>query len=71
MAVTIFRGLLTRRWGYILTNMPRLLLCRGRVQSVPIRLPYLSQDFFNLHFETQNAVYRIVKGCVMRSGIFI
>ena len=65
MGVIIFQGLFTRRWGYILINTIRLLLCRGRVQSVPIRLPYLLQDFFNLHFETQNAVYRIVRGCVL------
>jgi hypothetical protein len=37
MVVTIFQELLIRRWGYILINTPRLLLCRGRVQSVPIR----------------------------------
>ena len=35
--VTIFQELLTRRWGYILMNTTRLLLCRGRVQGVPIR----------------------------------
>jgi hypothetical protein len=35
--VTVFRELLTKRWGYILINMPRLSPCRGRVQSVPIR----------------------------------
>ena len=35
--VTIFQELLTRRWGYILINTPRLLTCRGRVQTVPIR----------------------------------
>ena len=50
MGVIIFQALLTKRWEYILID--HMLMCRGRVQSVPIRLAYLSRDFFNLHFET-------------------
>ena len=50
LGVIIFQALVTKRWEYILID--HMLMCRGRVQSVPIRLAYLSRDFFNLHFET-------------------
>jgi hypothetical protein len=67
LGVIIFQALLTKRWEYILID--RMLMCRGRVQSVPIRLVACHEIF--LICILKHAVHRVVKGCVVRSKLYI